>query len=387
MQSTESEPLPSFVLQNAYLRMQRYDNILEYATEYILKNLIYFIISIDIQNIITTFAHNLYIMIMSKNNEYIKSAANYVASVLEDNVVVKPVCKSVQDILPVSIVGNFELYNGRILGKDILFAFIEDGNVIAPAQTKKQLNVIQRKTGMVAILVSEHLYSYNINRLVAQKVNFIVPNKQMFIPSLLLDLKSINTIGGEDKKDAITPLTQCLLLYHLEIESISGKTSYELADLLAVSYASVNRALRWLVSKDLIRLEGAKTKTIQIDFSNRELWDKALPLLVSPIEKVYYTDALLEGQMMSGVNALASYTMLNEENKQFLAMTKKDFKALNVAVDKQFGQNEIQVWKYNPRILSSKGVVDKLSLYLSLKDNEDERIQIELERLISEMPW
>ena len=32
-------------------------------------------------------------------------------------------------------------------------------------------------------------------------------------------------------------------------------------------------------------------------------------------------------------------------------------------------------------------VVDKLSLYLSLKDNEDERIQIELERLINEMSW
>ena len=55
--------------------------------------------------------------------------------------------------------------------------------------------------------------------------------------------------------------------------------------------------------------------------------------------------------------------------------------------DKQFGENEIQVWKYNPKMLSTEGVVDKLSLYLSLKDNEDERIQIELERLINEMPW
>ena len=98
-------------------------------------------------------------MIMSKSNEYIKSVATYIDSVLGDNVVAKPVCKSVQDILPVSVVGNFELYNGQILGKDILFAFIEDGNVIAPAQTKKQLDIIQRKTGMVAILVSEHLYS------------------------------------------------------------------------------------------------------------------------------------------------------------------------------------------------------------------------------------
>ena len=45
---------------------------------------------------------------------------------------------------------------------------------------------------------------------------------------------------------------------------------------------------------------------------------------------------------------------------------------------KQFGENEIQVWKHNPKMLSTEGVVDKLSLYLSLKDNEDERIQIEL---------
>ena len=46
-----------------------------------------------------------------------------------------------------------------------------------------------------------------------------------------------------------------------------------------------------------------------------------------------------------------------------------------------------QVWKYNPKMLSTEGVVDKLSLYLSLKDNDDERIQIELERLINEMSW
>ena len=209
----------------------------------------------------------------------------------------------------------------------------------------------------------------------------------MFIPSLLLDLTIVNIANEESKNDTITPLTQCLLLYHLETESLSGRTSYELADKLSVSYASINRALRWLVAKDLIKLEGVKTKTLQIDLSDRELWNKALPLLVSPIEQLYYTDALLDGQTISGVNALSSYTMLNEESRQCCAVSKKDFKALKIIADKQFGQNEIQVWKYNPRMLSSTGVVDKLSLYLSLKDNEDERIQIELERLINEMPW
>ncbi len=326
-------------------------------------------------------------MIMSKSNEYIKNAATYISSVLSENIVVKPVCKSIQDKLPISIVGNFELYDGQILGKNVLFAFINDGNIITPVQTKKQLDMIQRKTGMVTILVPRYLYSYNVSRLIVQKVNFVIPNKQMFIPSLLLDLTIVNIANEESKNDTITPLTQCLLLYHLETESLSGRTSYELADKLSVSYASINRALRWLVSKDLIKLEGVKTKTLQIDLSDRELWNKALPLLVSPIEQLYYTDALLDGQTISGVNALSSYTMLNEESRQCCAVSKKDFKALKIIADKQFGQNEIQVWKYNPRMLSSTGVVDKLSLYLSLKDNEDERIQIELERLINEIPW
>ena len=324
---------------------------------------------------------------MSKSNEYIKNAATYISSVLSENIVVKPVCKSIQDKLPLSIVGNFELYDGQILGKNVLFAFINDGNIITPVQTKKQLDMIQRKTGMVTILVPRYLYSYNVSRLIVQKVNFVIPNKQMFIPSLLLDLTIVNIANEESKNDTITPLTQCLLLYHLETESLSGRTSYELADKLSVSYASINRALRWLVSKDLIKLEGVKTKTLQIDLSDRELWNKALPLLVSPIEQLYYTDALLDGQTISGVNALSSYTMLNEESRQCCAVSKKDFKALKIIADKQFGQNEIQVWKYNPRMLSSTGVVDKLSLYLSLKDNEDERIQIELERLINEIPW
>ena len=110
-------------------------------------------------------------------------------------------------------------------------------------------------------------------------------------------------------------------------------------------------------------------------------------MLVSPIEQIYYTDAPLEGQMISGVNALASYTMLNEEPKQCCAISKKDLKVLNISTDKQFGQNEIQVWKYNPRMFSVSGAVDRLSLYLSLINNEDERIQIELERLINEMSW
>lgn len=317
---------------------------------------------------------------------YINETATYLGKTLGEDVALNPASKDLQDRLPVSVSSHFSFYEGWVLEQHILLAYLKDGDSVPPAQMKKLLDIIHRQIKLVAVLITPCISSYNKIRLVAQKVNFVIPNKQMFLPSLLLEIKPDRHIGS-DLKETIPPFAQLLLLYHLQMGSIVGVNSYELRDKFDVSYGTVNKSLRWLVSKGLIRLEGTKTKTIQIEFSNRELWNKVLPMLVSPIEQVYYTDALLEGQMMSGMNALASYTMLNEENKQCLAMPKKDFKALNVAVDKQFGQNEIQVWKYNPQILSSTGVVDKLSLYLSLKDNEDERIQIELERLISEMPW
>lgn len=360
--------------------------MLEYVVICILKNLISFATCIDYQNIITTFARNINGVIMCKSKYYMDETAAYFSRMLDENVVYEPANKDLLGRLPINVSLNFSFFESAILGQQVLFAYLKEGDSIPPVQLKKLLEIVYRLTGLVVILVTPCASSYNKVRWVANKINFVIPDKQMFLPSLLLEMKQERVVGG-DLKENIPPFAQVLLLYHLQTESIVGVNGYGLSDKFAVSYATANKSLRWLASKGLIKMKGAKTKTVQIELGNRELWDKALPILVSPVEQVYYTDAALGGQMMSGINALASYTMLNEENKQCFSMMKKDFKALDVMADKQFGQNEIQIWKYDPQMLSSTGVVDKLSLYLSLKDNEDERIQIELERLIDEMSW
>ena len=317
---------------------------------------------------------------------YINEIAAYFSKTLGENVALEPANKDLLGEIPMNVSSNFVFYEGHVLGQSVLLAYLKDGDSVPPAQLNKQLSIIHRQTQLVVVLITPCISSYNKIRLVAQKVNFVIPNKQMFLPSLLLDIKPDRKVGS-DLKETIPPFAQCLLLYHLQFGSIVGASGYGLSDKFGVSYATANKSLRWLVSKDLIMLEGVKTKTVQIDLSKRELWNKALPMLVSPIEQLYYTDAILEGLQISGVNALASYTMLNEESRQCWALTRKELKALDIVTDKQFGENEIQVWKYNPKMLSTEGVVDKLSLYLSLKDNDDERIQIELERLINEMSW
>ena len=45
------------------------------------------------------------------------------------------------------------------------------------------------------------------------------------------------------------------------------------------------------------------------------------------------------------------------------------------------------LWRYDPTLLSEEDVADRLSLYLSLKDNPDERIEGALRELMEGIRW
>ena len=47
----------------------------------------------------------------------------------------------------------------------------------------------------------------------------------------------------------------------------------------------------------------------------------------------------------------------------------------------------IEKWCYDPTLLSNSDCVDDISLILSLKDSEDERVQIALDEIRSKYKW
>ena len=94
------------------------------------------------------------------------------------------------------------------------------------------------------------------------------------------------------KKRRVPAIAQCIILYHLEVKSTRKGRTYDIADLFNVSYANVNRAVRWLKDKEVIALSGGKTKSMIFQFKKRELWDRMLPFLANPIERIVYTDSL-----------------------------------------------------------------------------------------------
>ena len=48
---------------------------------------------------------------------------------------------------------------------------------------------------------------------------------------------------------------------------------------------------------------------------------------------------------------------------------------------------ELELWKYPPQLFAANGKVDILSLYCSLRENPDERIEGELESLLEDIKW
>lgn len=323
---------------------------------------------------------------MCNIDDYIKEVVLYIKTTLDYKTEVRAFDKKQLDDIPTAIGASFKFYNAHLLNTPVTFAFCKKSSDISPAQLQKQMQIIERRLNTTVIAILDDVASYNLQRLVAQRVNFIVPQKQMFIPSLLLNLKKARNTG-EDIKTQMTPIAQCIVLYHLQISSLAGMDLKGLMSVFGISYSTANRAVRWLKSQNIISTTGAKEKKISIDIDKKALWTKALPFFTNPIEKVLRTDATIPELMKSGVNALSSYSMINEEDREHYATCKEVLKSLDIEVDKNYGENVIEIWRYNPGILSKSGVVDRLSLYLSLKDNEDERIQIELDNMINEIKW
>jgi hypothetical protein len=89
------------------------------------------------------------------------------------------------------------------------------------------------------------------------------------------------------------------------------------------------------------------------------------------------------------MSALSEYTMIAPDSIPAYACTLEESRNNKVCMPVGYegdARSILQVWRYNPRICGG-GKVDRLSLYLSLRDNRDPRVQAELVTLLEGMSW
>jgi hypothetical protein len=100
-----------------------------------------------------------------------------------------------------------------------------------------------------------------------------------------------------------------------------------------------------------------------------------------------------ESGIRAGLTALAHYSMLAQPAYTTYALNRQDWKALRqqhkiINVPAQDPDaSEIEVWWYPPALFAEGGMVDPLSLYLSLKADPDERTEAALEEMMEKFEW
>lgn len=319
-------------------------------------------------------------------NKLVERIANYCKKTSGQDMPIKVLDKQRLGKLPLIITGTYHCYEASLMGISVVLLEVINEDY-TPKQLQKHQQIVTRILQCHTVFAIENVASYHVSRMVNAGVNFIIPEKVIYVPSMLINLREVKDVRKLD--DEVMPgIAQCLLLYHLQRGNLNGWTAKNLAEKFDVSYASMNRALRWLNIKCLVEFETGKEKTLKMIDNGKALWEKALPFMLSPVERTLYTDELLGDKPSAGESALESYTMLATPEILCKAVSKAWATIQPKGMlNKKYGECMVEVWRYDPMLLAKGNVVDPLSLYLSLQSNDDERVRIELKKLISNIKW
>jgi hypothetical protein len=229
--------------------------------------------------------------------------------------------------------------------------------------------------------------------LINKKIPFIVPGKQMYIPEMVISFQDSELIAPTENI-SMTPAVQYLLLFHLQCEELEGLNLKSIAKKLGYGKMTISRAVSYLSRNDICHVTGTKEKGIEFGKSKKELWKEVEPLMSSPVKNIVFTDKMLGLELFkhSNINALAHYSDLADELKDYIAIADPDFnKLVKTGRIKDYGAYDgevcIEVWKYNPAGISQSKYIDPLSLYLIFRNDKDERIQLALTKMMEELAW
>lgn len=297
-----------------------------------------------------------------------------------------------QDSLPYFLRDAFDIELAELAGVLVVLAADRAPAQRSLAELRDRLARIRSAAGHPVVYVTDALASYERKRLIEQKVPFVVPGKQLYLPDAGLDLREYFR-PPPPAAQRLSPSTQAILISALL--QPQWKADWHPAETgLALGYTAMtlSRATRELVATGLaqVRKEG-RSQHLAMPYSADETWARAAPFLRSPVQRTVWTDRLPVGARLAGLSALAARSMLSEPPRPVHAVSRTEWQSLKATVEEvphALPQAwECQVWAYSTALEPGSPTVDPLSLILSLRDMPDERVQGAIEALTEQLPW
>lgn len=290
--------------------------------------------------------------------------------------------------IPIDAALGYHFYEAQFRSYPFLLLEAKKQRKLSPLQYLCLAEHIQAIKGLPCVFLFQSLPTYERNRLIERGVYFVVGDKYVFLPFLLINARE----EKEVKSDKLFPAAQYLLLYHLQVRDLTGESLMTLEQKLPYKYVTLSRAVRQVEAMGLLecRAGTAGEKILHFPPDKEQLWMDAEPLMQNPVKAIHFAVEKPDGSLLCGINALAGYSNLNPEECPAYAISEEQYRKLKKegrlrGLNPVEGNVKMEVWKYPPIPMGRQGdtkVVDKLSLYLTLKNEQDPRVEKELEHLM-----
>jgi hypothetical protein len=299
--------------------------------------------------------------------------------------------------LPLFLRERYGIFATRLFGRKFLLALEAEGwENNSPGEYGKHQATLALKLGEPVVLVLPILPSYARNRMVQMGIPFIVPGSQIFIPNTLIDLRERFPQPNAERRKTLGPAAQCTLLYHLLRGGLAGMPLKEIAQKVQYSPIMLSKVKDELQAAGICKIiRSGRSLILEFMAAGRPLWEQVQPQLSSPVKRTRWVqwDRPAAPALLAGMSALSRRTRIAADRLPTFALTLADFQDFlergicTGSPDAEQATAQIEVWSYPPERLGDHELVDPLSLYLSLRDSQDERVQQQLDQLIAEVKW
>jgi hypothetical protein len=325
------------------------------------------------------------------------SVADYIEQVIGERPATTPVSAEAVDRLPVYLGRAWDLRKVHLLGREVILALPRGGTKTGLARLAKDHAALVSGLEKEVIVAIPDIRSYERRQLVQKRLPFVAPGRQLFLPMFLADFRETFSVPAQPKVESMSWISQLIVLRQLLNGDAAERPLADVAETLGYTAMSVTHGVKELVTLELCtKVPKGRAKTIQFDLESETLWQRALVHMRSPAGRRYpvvAADGVIPGAFDAGLTALSDKTDLAYNGPRMVALPNQEVRRLlsdnnlETRVDEEDAEFVVEGWSYSPQLLSSGPAVDELSLYLSLKDNSDERVQMALSDMMEQRKW
>ncbi len=319
-----------------------------------------------------------------------KNLKSYLTEVTGQNIKASPLSSS---DLPYFFTRQYALYRLVIGNASFTAVFLREEDEFKPSQFIKHMGQVASLEADEICVVAQTLPSYVRKRLIERGIAFVVPNVQMYLPSLGMELRPLSRKSRSALVKRFSPATQVVLIHWLLGRTQEAITPLELSKQLHYSSMTMSRAWDELESTQLAQVKrSGKERLLTFNDEHQVIWEQALPKLRNPIShtvRIFEHDLQRQDVLPAGITTLSHQSMLNESAYPEYAISRNAWKVMKEKGIKKIPVEEpgtclLQVWCYSPKVLEVDGHVDPFSLFLSLQDEHDERIDMALDKMMDQ---